>query len=179
MRTDDAPLPFFALVGSTQKPRWAETAIAFTVFYHRLAQGAHINDAVAAMNVAAADSRAETKLTVILRTDIAGATMNSPIEIYPFDLVAAQREYQATPHLARQFDDFLLRRMHGITPVKATTDNAGRAMAALSGGNWWLRATASSSRGETIEWRLPINVAGREQTVELTMENAYERTKKF
>ena len=136
-------------------------------------------EGAAAMNVAATDSRAETKLTVILRTDIAGATMNSPIEIYSFDLVAAQREYQATPHLARQFDDFLLRRMHGITPVKATTDNAGRAMAALSGGNWWLRATAALSSGETIEWRLPVNVAGREQTVELTMENAYERTKKF
>ena len=136
-------------------------------------------DGAAAINFAATDSRAETKLTVILRNDITGATMNSPIEIYPFDLVAAQREYQATPHLARQFDDFLLRRMHGITPVKATTDNAGRAMAALSGGNWWLRATAALSSGETIEWRLPVNVAGREQTVELTMENAYERTKKF
>src|SRR5713101_5166142 len=77
----------------------------------------------AAMNLAATDSRAETKLTVVLRNDITGAMINSPVEIYPFDLVAAQREFQATPHLARQFDDFLLRRMHGITPVKATTDN--------------------------------------------------------
>ena len=135
-------------------------------------------DGAAAMN-AAPDSRTETKLTVIFRSVITGATMNSPIEIYPFDLVAAQREYQATPHLARQFDDFLLRRMHGITPVKAPTDNAGHAVATLSEGNWWLRATASLSSGETIEWRLPVNVAGREQTVELTMENAYERTKKF
>ena len=136
-------------------------------------------DGAAAMNFAAADSREQTKLTVMLRNDITGATMNSPVEIYPFDLVAAQREFQATPHLARQFDDFLLRRMHGITPVKATTDNGGRAVAVLSEGNWWLRATAVLSGGETIEWRLPINIAGREQTVELTMENAYERTKKF
>jgi hypothetical protein len=136
-------------------------------------------DGAAAMNFAATDSRAETKLTVMLRRDITGATMNSPVEIYPFDLVAAQREFQASPHLARQFDDFLLRRMHGITPVKATTDSAGRAVATLSEGNWWLRATASVSGGETIEWRLPVSVAGREQTVELTMENAYERTKKF
>ncbi len=136
-------------------------------------------DGAAAMNFAATDSRAETQLTVMLRRDITGATMHSPIEIYPFDLVAAQREFQATPHLAKQFDDFLLRRMHGITPVKATTDNAGRAVANLSEGNWWLRATAVLSGGETIEWRLPINIAGREQTLELTMENAYERTKKF
>jgi hypothetical protein len=136
-------------------------------------------DGAAAMNFAASDSGVDTKLTVMLRRDLADATMNSPVEIYPFDLVAAQREFQATPHLARQFDDFLLRRMHGITPVKAMTDNAGRAVATLSEGNWWLRATASLSGGETIEWRLPINVAGREQTVELTMDNAYERTKKF
>ena len=136
-------------------------------------------DGSVAMNFAASDSRAETKVTVMLRNDIAGATLNSPVEIYPFDLVAAQREFQATPHLARQFDDFLLRRMHGITPVKANTDNAGRALAILNEGNWWLHATAVLGGGETIEWRLPVNVVGREQTVELTMENAYERTKKF
>jgi hypothetical protein len=132
-----------------------------------------------AMNTVTAESRAETSLTVMLRTEITGATINSPVEIYPFDLVAARREFQATPHLARQFDDFLLRRMHGITPVKATADNAGRAVTILSEGNWWLHATAVLSGGETIEWRLPVSVAGREQTVELTMENAYERTKKF
>ena len=136
-------------------------------------------DGTAAMNFTTIDSRAETRLTVMLQRNITGVTINSPVEIYPFDLVAAQREFQATPHLARQFDDFLLRRMHGITPVKATTDNEGRAVATLSEGNWWLRATASLSGGETIEWRLPVNVAGLQQTVELTMENAYERTKKF
>jgi hypothetical protein len=136
-------------------------------------------DGAAAINFTATDSRAETRLTVMLGRDSTGATMNSPIEIYPFDLVAAQREFQATPHLAKQFDDFLLRRMHGITPVKTTTDDAGRAVATLSEGNWWLRATAELNSGETIEWRLPVNVAGSEQTVELTMENAYERTKKF
>jgi hypothetical protein len=132
-----------------------------------------------ATSVVVSDSRAATSLTVILGRDLTGATMNSPVEIYPFDLVAAQREFQATPHLAKQFDDFLLRRMHGITPVKATTDSEGRALATLSEGNWWLRATASLSVGETVEWRLPVNVAGPQQTVELTMENAYERTKKF
>ncbi len=137
------------------------------------------SDGSAAMNFAATESGAKTKLTVMLRSEITGATLNSPVEIYPFDLVAAQREFQATPHLAKQFDDFLLRRMHGIAPVKAATDNAGRAVATLSEGNWWLHATASLSGGETIEWRLPVNVADREQTVELTMDNAYERTKKF
>jgi hypothetical protein len=137
------------------------------------------DDGAVAMNVAAIDSRAKTELTVMLQSAITGVTLNSPVEIYPFDLVAAQREFQAAPHLARQFDDFLLRRMHGITPVKATTDKDGLAVATLGEGNWWLRATASLSAGETVEWRLPVNVAGQKQTVELTMENAYERTKKF
>ena|SRR5712692_10439944 len=132
-----------------------------------------------ATNLAVSDSRAETKLTVMLRRDIEGATMNSPVEIYPFDLIAAQREFQASPHLARQFDDFLLRRMHGITPVIPTSDGNARASAILNEGSWWLHATATMNNGETIEWRLPVNVAGREQTVELTLENAYERTKKF
>lgn len=136
-------------------------------------------DGLAPLNITATDPRAETKVTVMLRSELAGATLNSPIEIYPFDLAAAQREFQAAPHLARQFDDFLVRRMHGITPVKAAADNKGRAVATLGAGNWWLHANASLSSGETIEWRLPVSVAGREQTVELTMENAYERTKKF
>ena len=136
------------------------------------------DDGSATMNIAMTDARAETNLTVMLRSEM-GVTLNSPVELYPFDLVAAQREFRASPHLAREFDDFLLRRMHGITPVKATTDNKGRAVAIVKEGEWWLRATAVLSGGETIEWRLPVNVAGREQAVELTMENAYERTKKF
>ena len=132
-----------------------------------------------ATNIVATDSRAETKLTVMLRGEISSATLSSSVELYPFDLAAAQREFQETPHLARQFDDFLLRRMHGITPVIPTSDGNARASAILNEGSWWLHATAALSGGETIEWRLPISVTGREQTVELTMENAYERTKKF
>ena len=136
-------------------------------------------DGAAAMNSTVSDSRAETSLTVVLRSDITGATLNASVKLYPFDLVAAQREFQASPHLAKQFDDFLLRRMHGITPVILTSDGNARASAILNEGSWWLHATATMNNGETIEWRLPVSVAGREQTVELTMENAYERTKKF
>jgi hypothetical protein len=123
------------------------------------------DDGSAAMNITATDARAETTLTVMLRSEI-GVTLNSPVELYPFDLVAAQREFRASPHLAREFDDFLLRRMHGITPVKAPADNKGRAVATVKEGDWWLRATAALSSGETIEWRLPVKIAGREQAAE-------------
>jgi hypothetical protein len=52
MRDDRPELPFHALVGSPEKPTWAETAVAFTTFYHQLARGAHLNDAVSAMRIA-------------------------------------------------------------------------------------------------------------------------------
>lgn len=52
MRPEQAELPFHALVGSPEKPTWAETAVGFTTFYHQLAIGSHITDAVRAMCVA-------------------------------------------------------------------------------------------------------------------------------
>ena len=105
------------------------------------------------MQIAATDSRPETEVTVTLRSDAPVTTLNSPVEFYPFDLVAAQREFQASPRLAKQFEDYLLRRMHGVTPVKGPTDEHGRARANLREGNWWLRATASSGNGEHCHLR--------------------------
>ena len=69
--------------------------------------------------------------------------------------------------------------MRGVKPVPAPTDDRGRMLVMIGSGNWWLRATAALAGGETIEWRLPLALSGREQIVELTLENAYEKTKKF
>ena len=52
-------------------------------------------------------------------------------------------------------------------------------MAVLNEGDWWLHAFASLDTGETIEWRLPVVIKDRNETIELSRENAYERTKKF
>lgn len=52
MRPDGSDLPFFALVGSPEKPTWSETAVGFATFYHQLLRGAHINYAVTAMRIA-------------------------------------------------------------------------------------------------------------------------------
>jgi hypothetical protein len=125
------------------------------------------------------DGRPQIRLSIVLGNALSGASLNSPAELYPFDLTAAQREYQASPQLARTFDDFLARRMRGVKPVPAPTDSRGRMVVMIGSGDWWLRATAGLAGGETIEWRLPLAVSGREQTVELTLENAYEKTKKF
>ena len=40
-------------------------------------------------------------------------------------------------------------------------------------------AQAFPALSSSDEWRLPVNVTGRRQTVELTPENASERTKSF
>lgn len=118
-------------------------------------------------------------LRVVVKNRVANATLRSPVELYHFDLAAARREFQRSPRLARQFDDFLARRMRDLTPVKAEVSSDGLAVAMLSAGDWWLHASASLAGGERIEWRLPLVVADRDQAIELSSENAYERTKEF
>ena len=116
---------------------------------------------------------------VVVRNTIRNATLRSPIELYHFDLPAARREFDESPRLAKQFDDFLSRRMHDVVPVKAQVTNDGIASTLLSQGVWWLRAIAKLDTGEEIEWRLPLMVRNRDQSIELSFENSYERTKKF
>jgi hypothetical protein len=116
---------------------------------------------------------------VVVRNTIRNATLHSPVELYHFDLPAARREFDESPRLAKQFDDFLSRRMHDVVPVKAQVTNDGIASTLLSQGDWWLRAIAQLDTGEEIEWRLPLIVRNRDQSIELSFENSYERTKKF
>jgi hypothetical protein len=52
MFTEDDGYPFFAIVANSSKPLWAETAIGYATFYHLIAKGAYIVDAVSAMRVA-------------------------------------------------------------------------------------------------------------------------------
>ncbi len=116
---------------------------------------------------------------VVVRNTIRNATLQSPVELYHFDLAGLRREYDESPRLAKQFDDFLARRMHDVSPVKAQVTNDGVASTLLSQGDWWLRAVAQLDTGEEIEWRLPLSVRNRDQSIELSYENSYERTKKF
>jgi hypothetical protein len=125
------------------------------------------------------DGRPQVALRLVVRNRIAGATLRSPIEFFHFNLNAARREYEESPRLARQFDDFLMRRMHNVTPVKADVNSDGYAVAQLWAGDWWLRAKATINGSEEIEWRVPVSLSDRDQSLELSFENAYERTKKF
>lgn len=127
----------------------------------------------------ALDRSGAPTLRVVVKNRVANATLRSPVELYHFDLAATRREFEASPRLAKHFDDFLARRMRDLTPVKAEVNGEGLAVAMLSAGDWWLHASALLSSGERIEWRLPLVVADRAQAIELSSENAYERTKEF
>jgi hypothetical protein len=140
--------------------------------YHRL-------PAEPANQAVFAEGRGQPALQLVVRNKIAGATLRSPLEFFHFDLAAARREYEASPRLARQFDDFLVRRMHDVKPVKADVNGEGYAVAQLWAGDWWLRAYATLNSGEEIEWRLPLALSPRDHSIELSLENVYERTKKF
>lgn len=52
LTNDASPLPFFALIGCSEKPTWGETAVAYATLYHQLWRGEHVSDAVNAMCVA-------------------------------------------------------------------------------------------------------------------------------
>jgi hypothetical protein len=52
MEQDDAKQPYFAMVGSYKEPTWSDTAVSYLTFYHLVAKGQAIDDAVAAMRTA-------------------------------------------------------------------------------------------------------------------------------
>lgn len=99
------------------------------------------------------------------------------VELYPIDVVAARHEYFTERRAGKRYDDFLSERMKGRSRVAAKLDKYGQTFVSINPGSWWLHALLSGE--EELEWRLPITVAGRKQTVELTSQNVYTRTRSF
>lgn len=121
----------------------------------------------------------ETTLQIVLRQppSIYPEALDIAIELYPIDIVAVRHEYFTERRAGKRFDDFLLERMKGRKSISARLDKEGQTSIVISPGNWWLHAMLSGE--EDLEWRLPVNVAGGKQTVELTSQNVYTRTKSF
>jgi hypothetical protein len=134
---------------------------------------------VETLDPATTGQRGETELLIVLRRSAVagGAPVNIPVELYPIDVAAVQREFRFEPHPGVRFEDFLRQRMQGRTPVKARLDERGQAVMMVAPGKWWVHAVLSDS--QNVEWRVPVNVSGRQQTVELTSGNVYTRTKSF
>jgi len=57
MLSEPDDFPFLALIGNGSKPTWPETAVAFSTFYHLLANNRYVTDAVDAMRVASGNDR--------------------------------------------------------------------------------------------------------------------------
>ena len=120
-----------------------------------------------------------TNLHIVLRRpeDMDAVHADIGVELYSVDTSAVWREFQSERRPGVRFNDFLNSRMQGRPPLAAQFDATGQAYLAVPPGRWWIHATLNGA--EEITWRLPVNVAGREQTVELTPDNAYMRAKSF
>lgn len=57
MFTEDQELPYFALIGNAGSPLWSDTAVAYATFYHQIAKGERVTNAVESMRVASGDGR--------------------------------------------------------------------------------------------------------------------------
>jgi hypothetical protein len=121
----------------------------------------------------------QTALLIVLQPspEDSAAAMNIAVELYPIDFSAAQREYLSERRPGVRFDEFLNRRMNGQSAVETQLDERGQTTVNVSPGKWWIHAVLTGA--QNVEWRLPINVAGLKQTVELTPENAYAKMKSF
>lgn len=149
------------------------------------------DDGASSVNPATRASR--TRLRIILRRAASGkdravsqnvgapAQQKIPFQLFPIDMTAAQqaaqREFLSEPPRGSRLADFMTRRMGGRAPVAGQLDESGQATIEIPSGKWWVHATLDTL--PELSWRLPVNVAGREQTVELTPDNVYERTKRF
>ena len=120
-----------------------------------------------------------TNVQILLRNvpDVAAAGLDVPIDIYPVDIVAVRHEFFTEQRAGKRFEDFLKERMKGRSPINTKLDRQGQGMVLLSRGSWWLHAKLSGD--EEVEWRLPLTVTGEKQTIELTPQNAYPRSRSF
>jgi hypothetical protein len=125
------------------------------------------------------NAEGQTALLIMLQLapDDNGLAMNIPVELYPIDLSAVQREYLSEPRPGVSSHDFLTRRMSGKSRIEAQLDERGQATVMVTPGKWWVHARLSGAH--SVEWRLPVNVAGIKQTIQLTPDNAYARMKSF
>ena len=122
-------------------------------------------------------SDAQIQLVLRPAPEMAGVALDVPVEFSPVDIVAVRNEYFTERRAGKPFPDFVTERSNGRRSVKARLDQSGRANVAVSPGNWWVHAALA---GEVdMEWRLPVSITGPNQTIELTPQNAYTRTKSF
>jgi hypothetical protein len=156
--------------------RILQIALALTLLGSLVWAGARIYRRLPATDSAEVTlSGAPQDLTIVLRVQSSGETR---IKLYPIDVATIERDFART-RPRKPFDDFLAQRLKDLTPVTASADANGRAVAHITEGQWWMHAVTAFPEGEWLEWRQQLNVAQKPQTIELSSANAYERSKKF
>jgi hypothetical protein len=130
---------------------------------------------------ASAEAReGSTLLRIRLRREGVGFNVSDEklsVQLYPINMTAARSEFDSERRPGQRFEDFANRLMGGRQPLTADLDDRGEAVLKVPPGRWWVHATLNGER--ELTWRLPVNVSGREKSVELTPDNAYTRAKKF
>jgi hypothetical protein len=129
---------------------------------------------------AARGSQRTTVLRVRLRREGVGFPVSAkkvPVQLYPINMAAARSEYDSEKRPGQRFEEFATRLMRGRQKIDAELDEGGEAAINVPPGRWWIHAEIDGER--ELAWRLPVEIAGREKTVELTKDNAYLRAKKF
>ena len=128
-------------------------------------------------NLANGSGQATVQIILQLPQDMEKTPADIPIEISPIDIVAVRHEFFVEPRAGQRFDEFLHQRMNGRALINARLDSQGRASVTVPPGDWWVHAILS---GEVdLEWRLHVTITGGKQTVQLTEQNAYTRSKSF
>lgn len=107
----------------------------------------------------------------------AGATLAVPVKLYTVNVETARGEYMSERRPGVRFEEFLVERMGGRQPVAAQLDERGETVVTVPHGRWWVQAALQGE--EELTWHQPVNVAGREKTVELNGRNVYTRSKSF
>src|SRR2546423_984403 len=121
-----------------------------------------------------------TMLHIRLRRAEVGFPVSSEktaVQLYPINMTAARNEFDSEHRPGQRFEDFAAKLMGDRQPLSVELDERGEATVPVPPGKWWVHATVNGAL--ELTWRLPVNVAGREKTVELTPDNAYTRAKKF
>ena len=117
-------------------------------------------------------------LQIVLHQPFASTrSLDVSVSFFPVDIVAVQHEYFTEPRAGKRLDDFVKERMKGRSPITTQLDKDGHGVATLTPGTWWLHAKLIGD--EDLEWRLPVSVNGSRQVIELTLQNAYTRSKSF
>ena len=124
--------------------------------------------------------RRTTLLRVRLRPSEVGFPVSAkkvPVQLFPINMAAARSEFDSEPRPGPRCEEFATRLKGGRQPLTVELDEGGEAAVAVPPGRWWIHATVEGER--ELAWRLSVDVAGREKTVELTKDNAYLRAKRF